>query len=73
MAATVSTGTIQLLDWISSRPRTYDEAIDAWRTSCPRLSVWEDALHDGLVACKAGRPATVVVTPRGRAVLEQRS
>jgi hypothetical protein len=61
--------TIQLLEWIESRPRTYDDVIDAWRTSCPRLSIWEDALIDGLVECKAGRPRAVLLTSRGRALL----
>ena len=72
MGSTLTSGTLQLLDWVAARPRTYDEAIEAWRTSCPRLSVWEDALHDGLVACRAGRPPTVVLTTRGQAVLEER-
>ena len=68
----MTAGTLQLLDWLSSGTRTYDKVIEAWRTSCPRLSVWEDALHDGLVACKAGSRATVVLTPLGRAALERR-
>ena len=62
--------TLQLLDWISARPRTYAEAIDAWRTSCPRLSIWEDALADGLVDYGPGRPRTVVLTQRGQALLD---
>ena len=41
--------TIQFLEWLSERPRTYGETMDAWRTSCPRLSIWEDALSAGLV------------------------
>ncbi len=41
--------TLELLDWVSSRPRTYDETMDAWRSHCPRLLVWEDALLAGLV------------------------
>ena len=41
--------TEQLLAWIAERPRRYDETIEVWKTSCPRLSVWEDALADGLV------------------------
>ena len=41
--------TIQFLEWLSERPRTYGDAMDAWRTSCPRLSIWEDALSAGLV------------------------
>jgi hypothetical protein len=61
---------IQFLGWISSRPRTYDDVMEAWRTSCPRLSVWEDALSDGLVEYRAGEPKTIVLTSLGRAALD---
>ena len=40
---------VQFLDWVAKQPRTYAETMDAWRTSCPRISVWEDALIEGLV------------------------
>jgi len=62
---------VQFLDWVASRPRTYAEAMDAWRTSCPRLSVWEDAVLGELI--RVGEPgadgAEVTLTSRGRAVL----
>jgi hypothetical protein len=58
--------TLQLLEWVAARPRTYGEALDAWRTSCPRLSVWEDAVIDGFVECRGG---SVLLTERGRAQL----
>jgi len=45
---------MQFLDWVGSQPRTYAETMDAWRTSCPRISVWEDASLDGLVALTDG-------------------
>ena len=35
--------TEQFLAWVADRPRTYAEAMEAWRSSCPRLSIWEDA------------------------------
>jgi hypothetical protein len=41
--------TVQLLEWIAEQPRSYAETIEVWKTSCPRLAVWEDALGDGLV------------------------
>jgi hypothetical protein len=41
--------TLQLLAWIAEQSRSYAETIDVWKTSCPRLSVWEDAVADGLV------------------------
>lgn len=58
-----------LLEWIAKEPRTHAEVIDGWRTSCPRLPVWEEATDLGYVARK-GR--MVEVTPRGRAFLEHR-
>jgi hypothetical protein len=54
--------TLQLLEWVAARPRAYDEALDVWRTSCPRLSVWEDAVIGGFVECRCG---TVHLTERG--------
>ena len=68
----VSSSTRELLDWVSARPRTYDQAIEAWRTSCPRLSIWDDALVDGLVRVVREPPAaaTVELTSLGRAALD---
>jgi hypothetical protein len=41
---------LDLLEWISIRPeKTYEQVMEAWRTSCPRLPVWEDANDRGLV------------------------
>jgi len=39
----------EFLLWVADRPRTYAEAMEAWRTSCPRLSAWEDAMADDLI------------------------
>ena len=62
---------LDLVEWIAREPRLYSEVIDTWRTSCPRLTVWEDAVDRGLVARKkAGQQAIVVVTPRGVKFLE---
>ena len=75
-AHSVSAPTLELLSWISSRPRTYRETIEAWRTSCPRLSVWDDAIGDGLVeVARGGRQddAPVRVTAAGHALLEGRA
>jgi hypothetical protein len=63
---TVSAPTAQLLAWIAEGPRGYAETLEAWRTSCPRLAVWEDALADGLVRVDHG---SVLLTASGRAVL----
>lgn len=60
--------TLQFLDWLAAAPRSYREVMEAWRTSCPRLSIWEDAVEDGLVQFDgAGGP--VRLTARGRSLL----
>ena len=64
--STATAPTLQLLLWTVERPRTYAETIDAWKSSCPRLTVWEDALADGLVRVERGR---VVLTDAGAALL----
>ena len=64
---------LEFLTWVSSRQRTYDEAMDAWRSTCPRHTIWEDALIDGLIHVargEAGQQSQVTLTPRGRALLE---
>jgi hypothetical protein len=40
---------LDLLEWLGPRPRPYAEVLDAWRTSCPRLPVWEDANDHGFI------------------------
>lgn len=57
---------IEFLRWLSARPRSYAETMEAWRTSCPKLSVWEDALADGLIALDG---PMVRLTERGKALL----
>lgn len=63
-----------LLQWLAARPRCYGEVMDAWRTSCPRLPVWELAIERGWVhidhpprTAMAGCP--VVLTEAGRQAL----
>jgi hypothetical protein len=64
---------LDLLEWIAARPRTYSEVMDAWRTSCPRLAVWEEANDCGFVARRAvsGQEPIVELTPPGLSFLEQ--
>jgi hypothetical protein len=64
----------EFLSWVAARRRTYAEAMEAWRTSCPRLSAWEDATNDGLVQVEQADAATqgeavVCLTERGAAFL----
>jgi hypothetical protein len=65
--------TMELLRWVASRPRTYPETIEAWRSNCPRDPVWDDAVMAGLVRIvpsRNGNSPTVVVTTEGRALLD---
>ena len=62
---------IQFLSWVADRPRSYAETMDAWRTSCPRLSVWEDAVIADLVRLEGEGGRTVKLTDRGAAVLRR--
>jgi hypothetical protein len=63
--------TIDFLAWLAAEPRDYVDVMDAWRTSCPRLTVWEDAIDAGLIARvnAAGVPMRVELTQRGAALL----
>ena len=61
---------LDLLEWVASKPRTYSEVMDAWRTSCPRLPIWEDGVESGFVVGQQTGPVLLVdVTPAGRAFL----
>jgi hypothetical protein len=63
---------IDLLEWIGPHERPYAEVLEVWRTSCPRLPVWEEANTRGYVdRCSApGEPAYVMLTRRGAAHLQ---
>jgi hypothetical protein len=63
---------LDLLEWIAREPRSYADVIDAWRTSCPRLTVWEDAVDRGFAAREhaKGREVMVRLTDAGSAFLQ---
>jgi hypothetical protein len=65
---------LDLLDWIGPGARPYSEVIEAWRTSCPRLPVWEEANARGYIdrAHSPGHGALVSVSPLGMALLTSR-
>jgi len=69
MASPVSLLMLQFLTWVSDRPRTYADTMEAWRSTCPRQSVWEDAIIGGLVQCTGGRQGAVALTLGGQAAL----
>jgi hypothetical protein len=54
---------LDLLEWIARKPRSYADVIEAWRTSCPRLTVWEDAVDRGLAVREHGRGRDVLIRP----------
>jgi hypothetical protein len=69
---TVDALIIDLLIWLEIRERTYPEVMDAWRTSCPKLTVWEGANDRKLVATEQVNGREVVrITPAGSEFLRQ--
>jgi hypothetical protein len=65
--------TLELLDWIGPDARPYAEVMDAWRTSCPQLPVWEHAQDRGLIVRHRGQDGTprISVSATGRAVRDR--
>jgi hypothetical protein len=73
MSGAVENLILDLLEWIGSRERIYEETMAAWRTSCPRLPVWEDALDRELIAVEdMGERWMVRVTAEGLELLRYR-
>ena len=62
---------IQFLQWVADRPRRREDVMDAWRSSCPRFPVWEDARAEGLVRQCGSETGErrVELTERGRTAL----
>jgi len=61
---------LDFVEWIAASPRPYAEVMDAWKTSCPRLTIWEDAIDQGLVQrCRRGGCLSIEATPAGRDLL----
>ena len=61
---------LDLVEWVSHESRRDGDVIDVWRSSCPRLTVWEEAVERGLVERRSTAAGTfVVLTPRGRSAL----
>jgi hypothetical protein len=71
MADTTDPLVLDLVEWIAREPRLYAEVIETWRTSCPRLTIWEDAADQGYVAREtiAGLGLIVTVTEAGEKLL----
>ena len=68
LSDTVEALILDLLEWIGAGSRPYSEVMDAWRTFCPRLPVWEDATERGFIGrhCEEGLGELISVTVLGR-------
>jgi hypothetical protein len=67
---------LEFLTWVADRPRTYDEAMEAWQSHCPRQTIWEDAMIDGLIQIGGDddiRNSDIILTQRGKALLNGNS
>jgi hypothetical protein len=62
---------LDLVEWVATEPRPYADVLDRWRTSCPRLTVWEDAVDRGFVkrVPAAEQGAQVIITESGERFL----
>jgi hypothetical protein len=73
MSETIDALLYDMLAWLARGAQPYGDVMDAWRTSCPRLTVWEDAVERGLVEhARIDRIAMVRITPEGRTFLASR-
>ena len=74
MTGTTDPLLLDLIEWIAQEPRLYADVMQAWRTSCPRLTIWEDAIEKGLI-CRAtsdGCDSMVIATEAGIRLLRER-
>jgi hypothetical protein len=61
---------LDFVEWIAASPRRYCDVMDAWKTSCPRLTIWEDAIDQGLVQrCRIDGDLSIEATEAGRDLL----
>ena len=62
---TVDNLIFDLLEWMGPRPRPYADVLEAWRTSCPRLPVWEEANDRGFIVRRSAVPLSRRLPPAG--------
>ena len=73
MSNTVENLLLDLVEWLGRKERTYEETMDAWRTSCPNLPVWEEATARGLLETALAKGRSMVrATPAGLAFLKEK-
>lgn len=63
--------TLQMLHWIATGSHSYAEVLEVWKSSCPRLSIWEDACADGLIDAAPGMSGRVSLSEKGSSFLSQ--
>ena len=68
MSPEIESLTRQMLEWIAVRPRDHAEVMETWRTSCPRLSIWEDACIEGLIDREPGT-GRIILSSAGKQLL----
>ena len=67
---------LEFLTWVADRQRTYDEAMEAWQSHCPRQTIWEDAIIDGYIQLRSVdmlHDSEVTLTPLGRQLLGKKT
>ena len=67
---------LDLLEWIGPHPRPYAEVMEAWRTSCPRLPVWEESNERGFIEQRrgeSGEPSVFVSNLGAQHLIKHRS
>jgi len=71
MTDAVESLVLDLLEWVADRERSYEDVMDAWRTSCPRFPIWEDATDRGLLTKRYVNGHSVVsISTSGLALLK---
>jgi hypothetical protein len=72
MVDTLTPLILDFVQWVAAEPRSYADAMETWRTSCPRLTIWEDSIDRELVILRQlGGTLQVEVTPQGRTFLSK--
>ena len=71
MSETADPLVLDFVEWVAREPRAYAEVISTWKTSCPRLTIWEDASERGLVTRETlpGLGLVIAVTEHGERLL----
>jgi len=71
--ATIEPLILDLMEWIGPKGRPYAEVMSAWRTSCPRLPIWEEANERGFIEQRHDpeHGTSVIVSPRGAEYLRK--